>query len=99
MTIFLSSLFSSDVPLFYCPKLWRLHWFLCRKVLVVNDKCIQLKIPWAKICICFFCQTSIPVPSPGAGIIEELLVEDGSKVVAGQELFKLRLTDAAVAPG
>jgi len=38
-------------------------------------------------------QTSIPVPSPGAGVIEELLVEDGSKVVAGQELFKLRLTE------
>jgi len=39
-------------------------------------------------------KTSIPVPSPGAGVIEELLVEDGGKVVAGQQLFKLRLTDA-----
>ena len=26
-------------------------------------------------------------------MIEELLVEDGGKVVAGQELFKLRLTE------
>ena len=26
-------------------------------------------------------------------MIEELLVEDGNKVVAGQELFKIRLTD------
>jgi 2-oxoglutarate dehydrogenase E2 component (dihydrolipoamide succinyltransferase) len=39
-------------------------------------------------------QTSIPVPSPGSGVIEELLVEDGSKVIAGQQLFKLRLTSA-----
>jgi 2-oxoglutarate dehydrogenase E2 component (dihydrolipoamide succinyltransferase) len=45
-------------------------------------------------------KTSIPVPSPGAGVIEELLVEDGGKVVAGQQLFKLRLTsDAASAAG
>lgn len=37
-------------------------------------------------------KTSIPVPSPGAGVIEELLVADGGKVTAGQQLFKLRLT-------
>lgn len=32
------------------------------------------------------------MPSPGAGVIEELLVADGGKVTAGQQLFKLRLT-------
>lgn len=32
------------------------------------------------------------MPSPGAGVIEELLVADGGKVNAGQQLFKLRLT-------
>jgi len=42
-------------------------------------------------------KTSIPVPSPGVGIIEEFLVEDGNKVVAGQQLFKLRLTGSAPA--
>ena len=47
---------------------------------------------------CDLCwQTSIPVPSPAAGVIEEFLVEDGSKVVAGQQLFKLRLTSGSVA--
>lgn len=30
-------------------------------------------------------------------MIEELLVEDGSKVVAGQELFKIRLTEGGLA--
>jgi len=44
-----------------------------------------------------FFQTSIPVPSPGAGVIEEFLAEDGSKVVSGQQLFKLRLTSAPTA--
>jgi len=42
-------------------------------------------------------KTSIPVPSPGAGVIEEFLAEDGSKVVSGQQLFKLRLTAAPAA--
>jgi 2-oxoglutarate dehydrogenase E2 component (dihydrolipoamide succinyltransferase) len=37
-------------------------------------------------------QTSVPVPSPGAGIIEERCVEDGATVKAGEKLFKLKLT-------
>ncbi|KAL3873099.1 hypothetical protein ACJMK2_036257 [Sinanodonta woodiana] len=40
-------------------------------------------------------KTSIPVPSPVTGVIEELLVPDGNKVVAGQQLLKIRLSDAA----
>ncbi|KAL0969131.1 hypothetical protein UPYG_G00222960 [Umbra pygmaea] len=35
-------------------------------------------------------KTSVPVPSPAAGVIEELLVPDGEKVEGGQALFKLR---------
>jgi biotin carboxyl carrier protein len=37
-------------------------------------------------------QTSVPVPSPGAGVIEERFVEDGATVKAGAKLFKLKLT-------
>lgn len=37
-----------------------------------------------------FPQTSVQVPSPAAGVIEELLVPDGEKVEGGTPLFKLR---------
>jgi multidrug efflux pump subunit AcrA (membrane-fusion protein) len=40
----------------------------------------------------FLLQTSVPVPSPGAGVIEERFVEDGATVKAGEKLFKLKLT-------
>jgi 2-oxoglutarate dehydrogenase E2 component (dihydrolipoamide succinyltransferase) len=40
----------------------------------------------------FIFQTSVPVPSPGAGVIEERFVEDGATVKAGEKLFKLKLT-------
>ncbi|XP_046364325.1 dihydrolipoyllysine-residue succinyltransferase component of 2-oxoglutarate dehydrogenase complex, mitochondrial-like [Haliotis rufescens] len=43
-------------------------------------------------------KTSIPVPAPVAGIIEELLVEDGGTVAAGQELFKIKITGDAPPP-
>lgn len=45
-------------------------------------------------------KTAIPVPAPKHGIIEEVLVPDGTTVKAGQELFKLRVTGkpAAGAP-
>lgn len=36
-------------------------------------------------------QTSVPVPSPASGIIEERYVEDGTTVKAGVKLFKLKL--------
>ncbi|XP_034756334.1 dihydrolipoyllysine-residue succinyltransferase component of 2-oxoglutarate dehydrogenase complex, mitochondrial-like [Etheostoma cragini] len=35
-------------------------------------------------------KTSVQVPSPAAGVIEELLVPDGEKVESGRPLFKLR---------
>ncbi|XP_043920388.1 dihydrolipoyllysine-residue succinyltransferase component of 2-oxoglutarate dehydrogenase complex, mitochondrial [Protopterus annectens] len=38
-------------------------------------------------------KTSVQVPSPSAGVIEELLVPDGGKVEGGTPLFKLRKTD------
>jgi len=41
---------------------------------------------------CFVFQTSVPVPSPAAGVIEERFVEDGATVKAGEKLFKLKLT-------
>lgn len=40
--------------------------------------------------VCLAPQTSVQVPSPAAGVIEELLVPDGEKVEGGQALFKLR---------
>nr|CAD7586313.1 unnamed protein product [Timema genevievae] len=42
-------------------------------------------------------KTSVAVPAPDNGIIEELFVEDGATVKAGQKLFKLKVT-AAGAP-
>jgi len=36
-------------------------------------------------------KTSVPVPAPGAGVIEERYVEDGTSVKAGQKLFKIKL--------
>lgn len=38
----------------------------------------------------FLLQTAIQVMAPTSGVIEELLVPDGEKVVPGQDLFKLR---------
>ncbi|KAM3860951.1 dihydrolipoyllysine-residue succinyltransferase component of 2-oxoglutarate dehydrogenase complex, mitochondrial-like [Diretmus argenteus] len=40
-------------------------------------------------------KTSVPVPSPAAGVIEELLVPDGGRVEGGTLLFKLRKGAAA----
>ncbi|XP_013407234.1 dihydrolipoyllysine-residue succinyltransferase component of 2-oxoglutarate dehydrogenase complex, mitochondrial [Lingula anatina] len=42
-------------------------------------------------------KTSLPVHAPAAGIIEELLVEDGTTVEAGTALFKIRITGEAPA--
>ncbi|KAG7259794.1 hypothetical protein CRUP_001222 [Coryphaenoides rupestris] len=41
--------------------------------------------------------TSVQVPSPAAGVIEELLVEDGGRVEGGMPLFKLRQGAAPIA--
>ncbi|VDP66024.1 unnamed protein product [Echinostoma caproni] len=42
-------------------------------------------------------KTNVPVPAPFAGVVTELLVEDGGKVVPGQEIFKV--DDAAAVEG
>ena len=43
-------------------------------------------------------KTGIPIPSPSAGTIEALLVEDGSTVQPGVPLFKLNTDGSAAAP-
>lgn len=43
-------------------------------------------------------KTAMPVHSPGAGIIEEILVKDGDTVKAGTPLFKLNITGDAPPP-
>lgn len=40
-------------------------------------------------------KTTVGVPSPGHGIIEEIYVSDGDTVKAGQQLFKLKITGEA----
>lgn len=40
----------------------------------------------------FLLKTSVPVPSPVNGVIENRLVEDGATVTAGQELCKITIT-------
>ena len=40
-------------------------------------------------------KTSMPINAPAAGIIEALLVEDGTTVKPGMEIFKLRLVAGA----
>lgn len=42
-------------------------------------------------------QTAIQVMAPCAGVIEELLVPDGEKVIAGQDLFRLKTGGAPAA--
>lgn len=42
-------------------------------------------------------KTTVGVPSPSHGIIEEIFVQDGDTVKAGQQLFKLKVTDGPVA--
>lgn len=42
-------------------------------------------------------KTALPIVSPAAGVIEELLVEDGASVKNGDQLFKLKLGGAPAA--
>lgn len=42
-------------------------------------------------------KTTVGVPSPGHGIIEEIYVADGDTVKAGQQLFKIKITGEAPA--
>merc|ERR1739838_822237 len=43
-------------------------------------------------------KTSVPVPSPTSGVIEELLVEDGSTVSPGAKLLKLKVGAGGAKP-
>ena len=43
-------------------------------------------------------KTSIPINSPAAGVIEQLLVADGSTVQPGADIFKLRVGAAGSQP-
>ena len=43
-------------------------------------------------------KTSVPVPSPAAGVITELLVEDGATVSPGTKLLKMKLGAGGGAP-
>ena len=43
-------------------------------------------------------KTSVPVPSPVAGVIEQLLVEDGSTVNPGMKLVKIKVGAGGAAP-
>merc|ERR1712183_90916 len=43
-------------------------------------------------------KTSVPVPSPGSGVITELLVEDGSTVQPGAQLLKIQLGPGGAKP-
>merc|ERR1712117_4538 len=43
-------------------------------------------------------KTSVPVPSPAAGVITELLVEDGATVSPGTKLLKMKLGAGGAAP-
>ncbi|VVC45561.1 Biotin/lipoyl attachment,Single hybrid motif,2-oxo acid dehydrogenase, lipoyl-binding site,2-oxoacid [Cinara cedri] len=43
-------------------------------------------------------KTSVPVPSPVNGVIENRLVEDGATVTAGQELCSITITEGGPAP-
>lgn len=40
-------------------------------------------------------KTTVGVPSPAHGIIEEIFVADGDTVKSGQQLFKLKVTGEA----
>jgi 2-oxoglutarate dehydrogenase E2 component (dihydrolipoamide succinyltransferase) len=42
-------------------------------------------------------KTTVGVPAPSHGIIEEIYVSDGDTVKAGQQLFKMKLTGEAPA--
>lgn len=43
-------------------------------------------------------KTSIPIPSPSSGVVEELLVEDGTTVTPGTSLFKIKTDGIASTP-
>jgi 2-oxoglutarate dehydrogenase E2 component (dihydrolipoamide succinyltransferase) len=42
-------------------------------------------------------KTTVAVPAPGSGVIEEIYVADGDTVKSGQQLFKMKITGEAPA--
>jgi len=50
------------------------------------------------ICVVETDKTSVPVPAPASGVIEALLVEDGSTVSPGMELAKITVGAGGAAP-
>ncbi|CAH8612782.1 unnamed protein product [Dicrocoelium dendriticum] len=43
-------------------------------------------------------KTNVPVPAPCSGVISELLVDDGSRVVPGQQIFKIDESSPSAPP-
>lgn len=43
-------------------------------------------------------KTSVPIPSPTNGIVEEALIPDGTTVKAGQEIVRIKVTEGAPPP-
>lgn len=68
-----------------CLNLRHCHCICLERLIVLQDLVMVFKHR-------FVFQTSVPVPSPAAGVIEERFVEDGATVKAGEKLFKLKLT-------
>lgn len=60
---------------------------------------IRLELSDPVFCAIFLFQTSIQVMAPASGVIEEILVPDGERVVPGMELLKLRVTGQYRAEG
>jgi len=95
-TIFTSRVLSDEVKLIECP--------------AFADSISEGDLRWEKavgdtvdvdevICEIETDKTSVPVPSPVAGVIQELLVEDGTTVSPGTKLLKLKVgAEGAAAP-
>uniref|UniRef100_S4RBL1 Dihydrolipoamide S-succinyltransferase n=1 Tax=Petromyzon marinus TaxID=7757 RepID=S4RBL1_PETMA len=82
--------------------------YFCEEVRVINtpafaESVTEGDVRWEKavgdfvkedevVCEIETDKTSIQVPAPSSGVIQELLVEDGGRVEAGNPLFKLKIT-------
>ncbi|XP_078473086.1 dihydrolipoyllysine-residue succinyltransferase component of 2-oxoglutarate dehydrogenase complex, mitochondrial isoform X1 [Lampetra planeri] len=87
--------------------------YFCEEVRVINtpafaESVTEGDVRWEKavgdfvkedevVCEIETDKTSIQVPAPTSGVIQELLVEDGGRVEAGNPLFKLKITEAGAA--
>uniref|UniRef100_A0A4W4H320 Dihydrolipoyllysine-residue succinyltransferase component of 2-oxoglutarate dehydrogenase complex, mitochondrial n=1 Tax=Electrophorus electricus TaxID=8005 RepID=A0A4W4H320_ELEEL len=84
-------------------------WFITVKTPAFAESVTEGDVRWEKavgdrvkedevVCEIETDKTSVQVPSPAAGVIEELLVPDGGKVEGGTPLFKLRKGDGPAMP-